>query len=52
MVQERGQHTFMIILSCSIRMSSFPSLEREKIDTVIHMGDIFDSRKSIDLSES
>ena len=26
----------------------FPTLEREKIDTVIHMGDIFDSRKSID----
>ena len=27
----------------------FPSLEEHKIDTVIHMGDIFDSRKSIDL---
>ena len=26
----------------------FPTLEREKIDTVIHMGDVFDSRKSID----
>jgi len=26
----------------------FPTLEREKIDTIIHMGDIFDSRKSID----
>ena len=26
----------------------FPTLEKEKIDTVIHMGDIFDSRKSID----
>ena len=26
----------------------FPSLEEHKIDTVIHMGDIFDSRKSID----
>ena len=27
----------------------FPSLEEHNIDTVIHMGDIFDSRKSIDL---
>ena len=27
----------------------FPSLEEHKIDTVVHMGDIFDSRKSIDL---
>ena len=27
----------------------FPSLEKHQIDTVIHMGDIFDSRKSIDL---
>jgi len=27
----------------------FPSLEEYKIDTIIHMGDIFDSRKSIDL---
>ena len=27
----------------------FPSLEEYQIDTVIHMGDIFDSRKSIDL---
>ena len=27
----------------------FPSLEENNIDTVIHMGDIFDSRKSIDL---
>ena len=27
----------------------FPSLEEHGIDTVIHMGDIFDSRKSIDL---
>ena len=27
----------------------FPSLEEHKIDTVIHMGDIFDSRKAIDL---
>ena len=27
----------------------FPSLEEHKVDTVIHMGDIFDSRKSIDL---
>ena len=27
----------------------FPTLEKEKITTVIHMGDIFDSRKSIDL---
>ena len=27
----------------------FPSLEEYKIDTVIHMGDIFDSRKAIDL---
>ena len=27
----------------------FPSLEKYQIDTVIHMGDIFDSRKSIDL---
>jgi DNA repair exonuclease SbcCD nuclease subunit len=27
----------------------FPSLEEHKIDTIIHMGDIFDSRKSIDL---
>ena len=26
----------------------FPSLEAEGIDTIIHMGDIFDSRKSID----
>ena len=26
----------------------FPSLEEHKIDTIIHMGDIFDSRKSID----
>ena len=26
----------------------FPTLERENIDTIIHMGDIFDSRKSID----
>jgi DNA repair exonuclease SbcCD nuclease subunit len=26
----------------------FPTLESEKIDTVIHMGDAFDSRKSID----
>ena len=26
----------------------FPSLEEQEIDTVIHMGDIFDSRKSID----
>ena len=26
----------------------FPTLEKEKITTVIHMGDIFDSRKSID----
>ena len=26
----------------------FPTLEKEGIDTVIHMGDIFDSRKSID----
>ncbi len=26
----------------------FPSLEKEKITTVIHMGDAFDSRKSID----
>ena len=26
----------------------FPTLEREKIDTIIHMGDVFDSRKSID----
>ena len=27
----------------------FPSLEEYQIDTVIHMGDIFDSRKAIDL---
>ena len=27
----------------------FPSLEEHKIDTVVHMGDIFDSRKAIDL---
>jgi len=27
----------------------FPSLEEHNIDTVIHMGDIFDSRKAIDL---
>ena len=27
----------------------FPSLEEHQVDTVIHMGDIFDSRKSIDL---
>ena len=27
----------------------FPSLEEHKVDTVIHMGDIFDSRKAIDL---
>ena len=27
----------------------FPSLEEHKIDTVVHMGDIFDSRKEIDL---
>ena len=27
----------------------FPSLEEHRIDTIIHMGDIFDSRKSIDL---
>ena len=26
----------------------FPSLEEHKIDTVVHMGDIFDSRKSMD----
>ena len=26
----------------------FPSLEEEGIDTIIHMGDVFDSRKSID----
>ena len=26
----------------------FPSLEAEGIDTIIHMGDVFDSRKSID----
>jgi len=26
----------------------FPSLEEHKIDTVVHMGDVFDSRKSID----
>ena len=26
----------------------FPTLEKEEIDTVIHMGDAFDSRKSID----
>ena len=26
----------------------FPTLERENIDTIIHMGDVFDSRKSID----
>ena len=27
----------------------FPSLEEHGIDTIIHMGDIFDSRKAIDL---
>tara|TARA_B100001996_G_scaffold377399_1_gene359971 strand:+ start:1167 stop:2201 length:1035 start_codon:yes stop_codon:yes gene_type:complete len=27
----------------------FPSLEEHKIDTIVHMGDIFDSRKAIDL---
>ena len=27
----------------------FPSLEKHQIDTVLHMGDIFDSRKAIDL---
>ena len=27
----------------------FPYLEEHKIDTIIHMGDIFDSRKAIDL---
>ena len=27
----------------------FPTLEKENIDTIIHMGDVFDSRKSIDL---
>ena len=27
----------------------FPSLEEHNIDTIIHMGDIFDSRKAIDL---
>ena len=26
----------------------FPTLEKEGIDTIIHMGDMFDSRKSID----
>ena len=26
----------------------FPTLEKEGIDTIIHMGDVFDSRKSID----
>ena len=25
----------------------FPSLEEEGIDTIIHMGDVFDSRKSV-----
>ena len=28
----------------------FPSLEENNIDTIIHLGDAFDSRKSIDLS--
>ena len=28
----------------------FPSLEKHQIDTVLHMGDIFDSRKAIDLN--
>ena len=26
----------------------FPELEKNNIDTIVHMGDIFDSRKSID----
>ena len=27
----------------------FPELEKNNVDTIIHMGDIFDSRKAIDL---
>ena len=27
----------------------FPELEKNNVDTIVHMGDIFDSRKSIDL---
>ena len=26
----------------------FPELEKNNVDTIVHMGDIFDSRKSID----
>jgi metallophosphoesterase superfamily enzyme len=45
---ESLQDYFKIILSNSIIMFFFPTLEQYGIDTIIHMGDAFDSRKSID----
>jgi hypothetical protein len=35
-------------LSYSIRIFSFPALEEQGVEIVVHMGDAFDNRKSID----
>ena len=48
MVPERVLSTFTTTLNSSIKMFSSPALKEHGVETVIHMGDAFDSRKSID----
>jgi DNA repair exonuclease SbcCD nuclease subunit len=48
MVRGKVPSTSTTILSCSIRMCFFLPLEEHGVEAVIHMGDAFDSRKSID----
>ena len=48
MVLVKDQSFFTIILRSFTKIFFFPALEENNITTVIHMGDAFDSRKSID----
>ena len=48
MVLVRGQTIFIVILKSFTIIFSFHILKKNNIDTIIHMGDMFDSRKSID----
>jgi predicted phosphodiesterase len=44
----KASSIFTIILNLFIRMFSSLPLEEHGVETVIHMGDAFDNRKSID----